>query len=770
MSLNKFWTIIVLCFISNVVNAQIKVLGFIKDAENGEALIGAYVLDGNSNGVCTNNYGYFSISIAEPNNKLTFSYVGYKQQELVLNALQDTNITIFLSKDDLIDEVVIAGGFNRLQSNLTGIETMTPKMVNTLPTVMGEPDIIKTITLLPGVSFGNEAAAGYFVRGGSSDQNLLLIDGVPVYNPYHLHGYFSVFNTDAINKATLYKGAVPAKFGGRLSSVLDINMREGNAKKFGGKVTLGTVTTKLLLEGPIVKDKMSFLITGRRSMLDVYNKGVSSLLSWFSGMSQVAENVDVNNYYFYDYNVKVNHKLNRNNRLFFNLYSSVDNFENKESDVSLKSEIIWKNLSTSLRWNYIYSNKLFSNFTVYHTKYNYSTKDAVYYEDSQGKLENSIQYGTGISDYSGKLDFTSNMNKHSLKFGGQYLYQIVAPDITKVEQIVENNNLAIDTTINSAINTHSAIFYLEDEYKLFEKATINTGLHFSNYFTEGKLYPSLQPRFSVNYKPISKLALKASYTRMVQPLHLLSTTWSGDPSDIWVPSTNKIKPESANQYALGINFKAQQFNIAAEAYYRTMNNLIDYKEGASHFNTEINWQDKVEIGTGKVHGFEFSVNKERGKLTGLLSYTYSKSTRQFQNINRGKEFPYTYDRTHSVSVALMYNINKKFALGANWVFATGQPVTISNSYVVSSFEYNAEYYRQYNSINNTRLPNYHRLDVCANYTKTYPKFNYKISTGVYNVYNRQNPYSVYDTGESLYVGSLLGFLPYLTISLSFNSK
>lgn len=765
--MNKY--IILFLFIISTATLQaqqyVSISGFIKNIENGEALIGAYVIDtANLTGTVTNSYGFYSIDVPAKSTSIKFSYIGYKSIVVQLNTKADTTINILLSQNSVLDEVVITGGYNSLKSNLTGIETITPKMVNSLPVIMGESDIIKTLTLLPGVSFGNESTAGYFVRGSSSDQNLLLIDGVPVYNPYHLHGYFSVFNTDAINSATLYKGAVPSEFGGRLSSVLDIKMREGNSKKIAGSITLGTVTAKALLEGPIIKDKTSFLITARRSMLDVFNPMFSSMVTAFNGMSRVSEDMDLTNYFFFDYNAKVNHKFNDRNRMYINFYQSKDNYQNKNSLYSFNNEIKWQNITSSFRWNHVYSNNLFSNTTFYYTGYNYSSKDEL---ENSADIQNSIQYTTDIKDYSGKIDFNYGIKNHSLKFGAQYLNQIIKPGISTVIQKGEGNTKNIDTSYNSAVNTHNATLYFEDDFSPFEKLSVSAGLHFSGYYTPNKFYPSIQPRFSFNYTPFKKISIKGSYTRMVQHLHLLSNTWSGNPSDIWVPSTSLVKPENSNQIATGITYNVGKYYLSAEAFLKNMNNLIEYSEGASYINNQSDWQNKIETGTGKAYGVELSAKKDIGKITGLFSYTYSKSTRKFEKINNGKEFPYIYDRTHSTSIAIMYKINKKWDMGANWVFATGQPVTIAESYIIINLEED-QYFKYYKSINGARLPNYHRLDVCMNYTKTYTKFNYKISTGVYNAYNRQNPYNIYDIHNGLYINSLLGFMPYITLSFKFN--
>ncbi len=747
--------------------AQIKVSGFIKDSDDHEALIGAYAVDTiHKIGTSTNNYGFYTISVPKQA-VLRFSFIGYKHQEVWVNTLRDTTLNIYLSKDDLLGEVVVTAGRSIEQSNYTGVEQMRAQTVQKLPAIMGEPDIVKSLTLMPGVSFGNEATSGYFVRGSSSDQNLILLDGVPVYNPYHLKGYFSAFNVDAINSATLYKGAIPAQYGGRLASVLDLNLKEGNMKRLNAKLTLGSVMNKVLIEAPIIKDRTSFLITARRSFLDVYNQTVNSLLSYFSGIQKVADDMDMSQYYFTDYNIKLNHKINHKNRIFFNFYNSQDDYDNKDTVFTMQDTKKWGNTLASARWNKIYSDNIFSNLTLYHSRYQYNAKKSLVYENTSDPSKYSIDYKSAILDYSAKMDFNISINQHHIQFGGQYLYQKFQPAVTAFRKMQASSN--IDTTYHYNFNTNTISFYIEDRFKILPLLDVNAGLYASALFNGEMFYPSLQPRISLNYTPHEKLSLKTSYSRMTQNLHLLSNSWSGDPADMWVPSTQKIRPEKANQVDLALVYQERQWAFSAALYAKNMSNLIEYKEGMSYFDNQSDWQSKVETGKGKAYGAEFSVRKKQGKLTGSLSYTYSKSTREFKNQNRGKPFPYTYDRTHNVSAFLLYTFNKSWSVSANWLFASGKPFTIANTYVINDLGY-PQTFKQYDRVNNLRMPNYHRLDVGINYTKSYSQFSYNISAGVYNAYNRSNPYYVFEGENTISVNSLLGIMPYLTLSFNFNTK
>ncbi len=747
--------------------AQIKVSGFIKDFDNHEALIGAYVVDSNHTiGTSANNYGFYTISVPK-HTVLRFSFIGYKPKEVLINTPKDTVLDIYLTKDDLLGEVVVTAGRSVEQSNYTGVEQMRAQTVQKLPAIMGEPDIVKSLTLMPGVSFGNEATSGYFVRGSSSDQNLILLDGVPIYNPYHLKGYFSAFNVDAINSATLYKGAIPAQYGGRLASVLDLNLKEGNMKRLNAKLTLGSVMNKVLIEAPIIKDKTSFLITARRSMLDIYGNQISSLLSYFSGIHKVSDDMDMNQYYFTDYNVKLNHKINHKNRIFLNFYKSQDDYDDKDTISTLRNRKKWGNTLASVRWNKIYSDNIFSNLTVYHSRYKYNAKKSLGYKNSPENFEHSINYKSAISDYSAKMDFNISIEKHHIKFGGQYLYQRFEPAVTTLRKIGEGSD--VDTSYNYNFNTNTTSVYIEDQFKLLPQLDVNAGLYASALFNREMFYPSLQPRVSLKYTPHKKLSLKTSYSRMTQNIHLLSNSWSGDPADMWVPSTKQIRPEKSNQIDLGLAYHTHKWSFLADIFAKNMSNLMEYKEGVSYFDNQSDWQSKVETGKGKAYGAEFSIRKNQGKLTGSLSYTYSKSVREFEKLNRGEAFPYTYDRTHNISAFLLYTFNKRWSVSANWIFTTGQPFTVANTYVINNFGH-LQIFKQYDRVNNVRMPNYHRLDIGVNYTKSYSYFGYNISAGLYNAYNRHNPYSVFEGEDMLYVHSLLGIMPYLTISFNFNTK
>ncbi len=757
------------------VNAQnfIRISGYVVDSSSNESLIGVNIFNNDTkNGTVTNSFGYFCINIPLQNNSLTFSYVGYSSKIIGFYNKSDTIVNVLLNTNNTIEEVVISNSnSNRLQSPQTSLEIISAKTVNSLPVIMGESDLTRTILLLPGVSSGVENSSGYFVRGGNSDQNLLLIDGVPIYNAYHLFGFFSVFNTDAINNAKLYKGDMPARYGGRLSSILDIQMKEGNNQKYSGGINLGMVSSKFLIEGPIKKGKSSFLITGRRSMMDIFPRKLFYILTSFNGMDKTKRDIELPFYNFYDLSAKINHKFSDRSRLFFSFYQGEDNFteENKlHNYLNIKK---WGNLTSSIRWNYLFSSNLFMNLTLYRSKYNYYTQNEIYNNDSSNagsNLFNSIKYYSGILDNSAKIDFDYNILNNNLKFGAQYVSQFVQPGVNSFHQSSTNSDYNIDTNYNFNKKTQNGIAYIEDSFKPFNKISFNIGLHFEGYFTDNKLYKFLHPRISCNYQFMRNMALKGSYSRMVQNLHQLTNNSLGGPADLWVPSTNDVKPAYSEQFVFGIEHSYNNLlTTTVEVFYKNMYNLIAYKEGSSYLLENSDWQKMIEKGIGKSKGVEFSINKEIGRTTGWISYTYSKSIRKFENINFGKEFPFTYDRRNNFSIAIMHKFNERYSIGADWIYYTGHYATIANSYIYNELNNRGGYFKYINSVNNYRMPSYHRLDVSLNYKKSIKRFKYAIDIGVYNVYNRYNPYLLIDSNERIFIEYLFPILPYISCSVKF---
>lgn len=743
-----------------------KISGHVRDASSFEALIGAYVIDTiNNKGVTTNEFGYFSINLPENAKSLKVTYVGYKPFIFEIKEITDTVIDVKLEIENNLDEIIISSGYDRVNSTYAGVETLSAKTLEGMPVVLGEPDITKTITLLPGVTFGTESTAGYIVRGGSPDQNLILIDGAPIYNPYHMHGFFSVFNSDAINSARIYKGSIPSKYGGRLSSVLDIQMKEGNAQKLSGKIKIGLESSKILIEGPIVKERTSFLLTARRSMIDTYPGFLQNNIALLTGMAEASGRMNLDNYWFYDMNGKINHRFSSRDKLFINFYMSEDNYSGGFERDLLRETLSWGNGVSSVRWNHVFGNNLFGNLTIYHSKYKYRSQKGLYTNLDYDNLFKGLTYSSDISDYSLKLDFNYSLGNHKLKFGGQYLIQELNPDVISNSLNDTPQNTIPEKEIKYI--THQGSIYIEDEFNISTKTTLNAGARLSIYNADKTYYPSFEPRASVNYKPQENLAIKLSYAHMVQHLHLLSDNWSGLPSDIWVPSTREVRPERGNQVSLGFDydFIGTGINFSADAFAKNMTGVVDYEEGMSHAQNT-NWENSLVVGKGKAYGYEVGLRKNQGSFSGLISYTWAKSLRQFDELNRGNEFPYVYDRNHNFNIALMYRFNEKYSMGANWVFASGHPVTIAEQYVTNYLQYNEDI-KYFSSLNNFRLPNYHRLDWSLNYMKSHKKVDFGWTLGVYNMYNRQNTYYINDGVEGLANITLLGILPYFNLKMRF---
>lgn len=680
--------------------------GFVKDTTSNEVLIGANIIDPTRKaGTATDNYGYFRIEVPRGTSSLLVSYVGFSPKVVELKG-SDTLVHILLTPENQLGEVVVKSEYSyRRFAPQTSLERMPARTVKTLPSILGETDITRTIQLLSGVAMGTESTSGFFVRGGGSDQNLILVDGTPIYNAYHMFGMFSVFNSDAINGVNFYKGGMPAQHGGRLSSVLDLTMREGNSQKFSGEVMLGTFSSKFLFEGPIAKGKTSFLITGRRSILDITPEMMSIAVIGFSGMHLASGDVRLDKYSFYDINAKVNHTFSSRSRLFITLYNGKDDYS-PQGYSSYDHSFGFGNRAGSVRLNQIFSSNLYGNFMLSYSGYSYSTTKGSATRDEDGNIVsgNSLTNRSSIEDISLKADFDYGIRNHTLKFGAQYLMQNVSPEVTAFNSVSSSTQYNIDTTYRFSDIVHQASLCISDIYKPTDRLTLNAGLRFDTYFVDGKIYPTLQPRITLSYLTFDKLTLKASYARVSQNLHLLSFTSSGAPSDMWVSSTEKVAPSISNEFVAGITFSpSDAIVITLDGFIKRMDNLITYKEGASYAVNRSDWQEMVVVGNGKSKGLEFCVRKETGSTTGWVSYTLSRATRQFDGVNRGREFIFNYDRTHNLAVAVMQKLGKRYSLGASWMFATGSAVTLSNLVYYNIDPFGNGYYTvvEYENLNNS---------------------------------------------------------------------
>ncbi len=759
-----FFVLLLLCPLA--LSAQrFTISGYLTDESTGEKLINANIYNTKTRqGTVSNNYGFYSLTLPKDSVYLTFSYVGYIPVVLKFNLNKDTVLNMPLPLEGKLNEVTISG--SRIESIVDKTQMSSNEvqmnMVKNLPVILGEIDLLKTIQLLPGVQSGTEGSSGFYVRGGGPDQNLILMDGVPVYNVNHLFGFFSVFNGEAIGSATLIKGGFPARYGGRLSSVLDVRMKEGSNLKFKGSFAIGTISSRFTFEGPIIKEKCSFIVSARRTYIDILAQPLIMISNKQYSQGGYNEKLQAG-YYFYDLNAKINYIFSNRNRLYLSVYSGDDKayIKDKSSNkgtmmgrqmyTESKDEykLKWGNITTSLRWNYMFSDKLFSNTTITYSRYRFLTTTAYEYKQNDTlRSKNKFEYKSGIYDIGSKIDFDYIPSpNHYIRFGLNYTNRQFDPGVSLYQDKYEGTK-GIDTTLgNTKVFTNEMNIYAEDDFKIGSRLKINAGLHFSNLFIDDTHYNSLEPRISMNLSLGPKLSAKVAFSEMNQYLHLLSNTSIGLPTDLWLPVTDSIKPQNSIQFAAGFAYSlTKQIDVSIEGFYKEMTNLIEYKEGASYLSFNDDWRQKIEIGTGNSYGIEFLLEKRIGKLTGWIGYTYSYAYRKFPNINEGKQFPYKYDRRHDISLVLTYKFSDRLDMGLTWVYGTGNAVTLVTDKfkVASSYElfryYGPNIAGSYESKNAFRMPSYHRLDLGVNLHKQKKHGLRTWSFGVYNAYNRQNPF------------------------------
>ena len=730
--------------------------GFISDSSNGETLIGVNIIVDSLNiGTSTNNYGFYSLTLPKAQYNINFSYIGYKTKQLKLKL--DSNITynteLSLIKSEL-DEIVVSDKKNIVQQTQTSQVTVPIKQIFKIPALLGEVDVLKAIQLLPGVQ-SSEGTSGFYVRGGGPDQNLILLDGVPVYNASHLGGLFSVFNPDAIKNVNLIKGGFPARYGGRLSSVLEISMKEGNMKKFKADMTLGLISSKLTLEGPIIKNKTSFIVSARRTYADL-------LVRPF-----IPDNTSLG-MYFYDLNMKINHRISNNDRVFISSYIGRDKFsvDYEEGDTNYSDRLDfglgYGNITSTIRWNHLFSEKLFSNTTVTYSKYSFNTDFGLNsnYSSDDGNETYNIGFGylSGIEDYAARIDFDFSPNpNHNLKFGYSFTNHNFFPGETSLSSNFESSNnienFSIDTILNFSqdVDANEIFLYVEDNIKLSDKLKTNIGIH-AGYYSSDKL--SIQPRISSRYLLNENWSLKISYAQMRQNIHLLSNSSVGFPSDLWLPAIDSVPPQTSRQFVASVNttLKDGKYDLSLEFYHKKMTNLITYKAGYSNLQSTENWENAIETGgVGESYGLEFFLQRKTGKTTGWLGYTLSWTNRQFENVNFGQWYPYKYDRRHDISVVLTHKINSNWDFSFTWSYGTGNAITFPQQLYLSNPQTSFNYYQNsyveliesYGERNSTRMQAYHRLDIGFTHTKKKNKFDRIISFGAYNAYNRKNPFFAY---------------------------
>ncbi|MCX2739597.1 TonB-dependent receptor [Pontibacter anaerobius] len=753
--------------------------GYVRDAATGENLIGAAVYDlRTGKGTSTNSYGFYSLSLlANDSVALVTSYVGYERKTLLLQLAQDVVHTFALGPNNSLETVEVVASQQEKIEETTRMSTISVpiEQLKAVPALLGEVDVIKTLQLLPGVQSGTEGASGLYVRGGGPDQNLILLDGAPVYNATHLFGFFSVFNADALNHIELVKGGFPARYGGRLSSVLDISMKEGNMNKFRGEGSVGLIASKLTLEGPIKKDTASFIVSARRTYVDVLARPF------------MKKDEGVVGYFFHDLNAKLNYNLTSKDRLYLSFYTGLDRFHSRYvSDLSNsndsyyskdKSSLDWGNNTLSLRWNRILSNRLFLNTTATYSRYQFDigmqNESERSWPGGSSKSKYNLLYLSNIRDYSvkGDLDYLPNPN-HYVRFGAQAVTHQFRPGALHMKD-VDDGQVRNELEQGSRTVGNEAAIYVEDDVRLSDKLKVNVGARLTGFLVDGEAYTSLEPRVAARYLLNDRLALKASYAKTSQFIHLLTNSGIGLPTDLWVPATKVVEPQRASQIAIGAaqTILDGQYEVSVEGYYKTMKGIIEYKEG-SNFTTTIsnNWENKVTAGKGWAYGAEIFLQKKVGNTSGWVGYTLSWSNRLFAELNYGARFPYRYDRRHDISAVLFHKLNRGWNFSSTWVYGTGNSVTLSESRYLAG-EYNV--IENYGSRNSYRMRAYHRLDLAFSKTKEKSWGQVVNTVSLYNAYSRQNPFYMYygrgrDSDESTYRQvALFPIIPSFTKSFKF---
>jgi len=739
------------------------VSGYAKDAKNGETLIGATIsVKGQTKGISTNQYGFYSLTLTEGSYVLICSYAGYQPLVFEVKLTDDRQLNFDLVARTALDEVVITSKKRdvNVKNAQMGKFVLPIEQIKSVPAFLGEVDLIKTIQLLPGVRNAGEGSAGIYVRGGGPDQNLILLDDAIVYNTGHLFGFFSIFNADAIKNVSLIKGGMPAQYGGRLSSVLDISMKEGNDKKLEVNGGIGLIASRLSIQGPLKKDKASFIISARRTYIDGLSKPFIKKTSQFYGSG----------YYFYDLNAKMNYKFSEKDRLYISGYFGRDVFDFVNGQRSLDVHIPWGNATGTIRYNHVFNKRLFGNTTAVFNKYNFA------FEAAQNNF--NVKLSSGIRDINFKQDFDLYpFTGHKVKFGGTFTFHKYTPSVVSGSQ----DTVTFKPLNAQSKNAQEGGVYFQDDWEINDKLKINAGVRYSWFrqvgeykiyttdadgnrtdstvFGKGetvKYYSGLEPRLTLRYALTDETSIKASVTRNLQYTHLVSNSGTTLPTDLWVPSTFRVKPQISWLYAAGLfkNFKDNMFETSVELYYKTMQNQIEYAEGYTP-NTLEDTEKFFTFGKGWSYGAEFFVNKTKGRLTGWIGYTLSWTWRKFPALNVGETYPAKYDRRNDMSIVALYQLNKRWKLSASFVYGSGNAATLPQRF----YFVNGVLTQEYSRINEYRLPSYHRLDFSAINSPKKNERRKKWQTewvfSIYNVYSRKNPYFIYFDQEGSLVNNNL---------------
>ncbi|MEQ1624708.1 MAG: TonB-dependent receptor, partial [Sediminibacterium sp.] len=758
--------------------------GYIRDSVSGESLIGANLsIRSEGKGVSSNQYGFYSITLKNGTYQLAASFVGYQPKVWTINLTDNKSFNILLvPNNNAINNVTVVSRRrdNQVKTAQMGKIELNINTAKAIPAFMGEVDILKTLQLMPGVRNAGEGNAGFYVRGGGADQNLILLDDAVVYNTGHLFGFFSIFNSDAIKNVSLIKGGMPAQYGGRLSSVVDVAMKEGNTNKTQVDLGIGLIASRFSIQGPIKKNKASYMISARRTYADAIAKPLIKKTSDYYGSG----------YYFYDLNAKVNYEISEKDHLYLSGYFGRDKFNFNNAKRSFNTEIPWGNSTATLRWNHVFNKKLFSNTTLVYNDYQFALN---------GKQNDfNINLSSGIRDLNAKTDFDYYLSpEHKIKFGAQYTFHTFLPNV------LSGNQDSVVFTPQNATKKFANEYglYLQDDWEINSKLKLNIGLRYSQFQQVGRYtnyirdangnkidsvvygkgqtvqsYGGFEPRATIRYTLNDNASLKAAITNNLQYIHLVTNAGTTLPTDLWVPSTLRVKPQLSWQYAIGYfqNLKEGMFETSVEAYYKTMENQIEYREGYTPSLKDP--EEEFVFGKGWSYGAEFFVNKVKGRLTGWVGYTLSWTWRQFNQLNDGLKYPSRNDRRHDLSVVANYELNDKWKLSSVFVYGTGAAISVPERFYLVGGVLTQEYSR----INAYRMAAYHRIDIAATYTpkrKENSKFNSNWVFSIYNIYSRQNPYFIYyDQEGSAATGdlkvsakqvSLFPIIPSVTWNLKF---